>query len=208
MIGAISLFSATGSRVWRDLAPDPVAGRTPGNMAIWVAIFSEMSEFAIMFIVYFLAKVHFPDTFSDGPVRLNTLAGTINTLTLLSSSYFVAKSVKSVRMNRITTATRWLWLAVAAGGVYLLVKYWEYQWNIAQGIGIDTDLFFTIYYYLTFNHFLHVGWASGALLWGIWRLKSGHYRQDDHEGLETIASYWHMIDLAWIVMFPLLYVLH
>ena len=187
--------------------PEPTPGRIPGNMAIWVAIFSEMTEFALMFIIYFIAKVHYPETFALGQEKLNTLAGTLNTIVLLSSSFFVAKSVQSIRIDRIDLAVRWLWMAVAMGGLYLGIKYWEFNWNSAQGYEVDSDLFFTVYYYMTFNHFLHVGWGSGALLWGIYRLRSGAYSSQQHEGLETIASYWHMIDLAWIVIFPLLYVL-
>ncbi len=191
-----------------QVAPEPKAGRVPGNMAIWVAIFSEMSEFAMMFIIYFIAKVHNPEIFAAGSIKLNTLAGTLNTLTLLSSSYFVAKAVRSIRCDRPDLSIRWMWLAIGSGCIYLAIKYWEFQWNTAHGYGVDTDLFFTVYYYVTFNHFLHVGWGSGALLWGVYRLKSDAYNSSNHEGLESIASYWHMIDLAWIVIFPLLYVLH
>lgn len=208
MIGALTLVAPKLSVLWRNnRAPEPVAGRVPGNMAIWVAIFSEMSEFALMFIVYFIAKVHFLELFNEGPTQLNTTAGALNTIALLSSSYFVAKSVQSVRLNEIKAATRWLWLAILSGCCYLGVKYWEYMWNIKQGLDVDTNLFFTLYYYITFNHFLHVAWGSGALLWGIYRLKQGAYTADEHEGLETIASYWHMIDLVWIIIFPLLYIL-
>ncbi|MCG8427234.1 MAG: hypothetical protein MI754_07765, partial [Chromatiales bacterium] len=91
MISALTITPPLFKRIWQDRAPEPVVGRVPGNMAIWVAIFSEMSEFALMFIVCFLAKVHYPELFHTGPTKLNTLAGTLNTLALLSSSYFVAK---------------------------------------------------------------------------------------------------------------------
>ncbi|MFK5986998.1 MAG: cytochrome c oxidase subunit 3 family protein [Pseudomonadota bacterium] len=194
----------TENRIW---VQNPKSGRIPGNMAIWVAIYSEMSEFAIMFICIFLAKVHYPQVFAEGIEKVNTIAGMLNTLALLSSSYFVAKAVHSIRKDNVKKAIWWMWFSVASACLYLTIKYWEYHWNIAHGYTIDTDVFFTVYYYITFNHFLHVGWGGGALLWGIYRLKSGAYTSKDHEGLETIASYWHMIDLAWILIFPLLYVL-
>jgi len=192
------------SRTWTQ---NPNSGRIPGNFAIWVAIFSEMTEFAIMFVCIFLAKVHYPEVFAQGIDKVNTMAGMLNTLALLSSSYFVAKAVFSIRQAQVDKAIRWMWFSVASAGLYLIIKYWEYTWNLSQGYNIDTDVFFTVYYYITFNHFLHVGWGAGALLWGIYRLKTGAYSAEDHEGLETIASYWHMIDLAWILIFPLLYVL-
>jgi cytochrome c oxidase subunit 3 len=102
---------------------------------------------------------------------------------------------------------RWLWSAIGAGAIYLVTKYFEYEWNTAQGISVDTDLFFTVYYYTTFNHLLHVGWGSGAVLWALAGVKLGSIDRQNHQGLEAVASYWHMIDLAWIVIFPLLYVL-
>ncbi len=185
----------------------PKPNRIPGNGAVWVGIYAEMTEFALMFLVYFIAKVFHQEVFNEGPLQLNTLAGTLNTLALLTSSYCVAKAVACVRMSRITTAIRWLWGTIICAVFYLVVKTWEYYWNIEQGIEIETSLFFTVYYYMTFNHFLHVGWGGGAILWAIYRLKSGAYSADSHEGLEAIACYWHMIDLVWIIIFPLLYVL-
>ena len=189
------------------LRKENILDRLPGSGAIWVAILSEMTEFALMFIFFFLAKAHYPAVFAAGPGQLNTMAGMLNTLALLSSSFFVAKAVQNVKKNNIKLAIRWMWMSLVMGILYLIIKYWEYRWNIAQGYTVGTNAFFAGYYYLTFNHFLHVGWGSGALLWGVMRLKQGGYTADDHQGLESIASYWHMIDLAWIIIFPLLYVI-
>lgn len=179
----------------------------PGNFAIWAAILAEMSEFAVMFVVYFLAKVHNPEIFHQGPTRLNTNAGTANTLFMLTSSFFVVRSVMSVRVGQFRSASRWLWGAVVCGLLYLVIKYFEYQWNTAQGLDTQTNIFFGIYYYITFNHFLHVGWGSAGLVWVIYRINTGIYTKYEHEGLINMALYWHMIDLAWITIFPLLYVI-
>ena len=179
----------------------------PGNTAIWAAILAEMSEFAIMFMVYFLAKVHNPEVFKLGPEKLNTLAGTSNTLLMLTSSYFVVRAVIAMRDNNPKLSARWLWGAVFCGVLYLVIKYFEYEWNTAQGLSTETNIFYAVYYYVTFNHFLHVGWGSVAIVWVIYRLNTGIYTQDEHEGLVNIALYWHMIDLAWITIFPLLYVI-
>ena len=78
---------------------------------------------------------------------------------------------------------------------------------MSNQITLETNLFYGVYYYITFNHFLHVGWGSAAVVWVIFRVKSGAYSPDEHEGLLNIAVYWHMIDLAWITIFPLLYVI-
>lgn len=201
-----ALAGAGGDAKASALIPEP--NRIPGNQAIWVGIFAEMTEFGFMFIAFFVAKSYNLAVFEAGPAQLNTLAGVLNTLVLLSSSYFVAKAVVAIRMDRPDSSVRWLWLAIGAGCAYLLIKWWEYEWNTAHGISIDTNSFFAVYYYMTFNHILHVGWGTGAVLWALLRVRMGAYTPRNHEGLEAVASYWHMIDLAWIVMFPLLYVIH
>ncbi len=179
----------------------------PGSMAIWFAILAEMSEFAIMFIVYFLAKVHNPELFYEGPARLNTLAGTTNTLIMLTSSFFVVRAVMAIRNNKPKQSANWLWGAVACGIIYLIIKAFEYQWNASQGLATETNIFYGVYYYVTFNHFLHVGWGSAGLIWVIYRINTDIYTATEHEGLINMAIYWHMIDLAWITIFPLLYVI-
>jgi cytochrome c oxidase subunit III len=179
----------------------------PGNLAIWAAILAEMSEFAVMFIVYFLAKVHNPQVFSEGPLKLSTLAGTTNTLIMLTSSFFVVRAVMAMRENKPIACARWLWGAVISGILYLVIKYFEYQWNTTQGFETETNIFYGVYYYVTFNHFLHVGWGSAAIVWVIYQVNAGAYTAKEHDGLLNIAVYWHMIDLAWITIFPLLYVI-
>ncbi len=186
---------------------DRKSGHIPGNLAIWAAILAEMSEFAIMFIVYFLGKVHHPQVFAEGPLLLNTTAGTINTVVMLTSSFFVIRAVIAIREDKQDISARWLTGAAVLGGVYLVVKLVEYRWNTAHGLSTETNLFYGVYYYVTFNHFLHVGWGSAAIVWVIFRIKSGAYSPTEHEGLLNIAVYWHMIDLAWITIFPLLYVI-
>ncbi len=182
-------------------------GRIPGNKGIWVGIYCEMTEFALMFLVYFLAKAHFPSAFQEGPTRLATSAGTANTVFMLTSSYFVVRALHAVRGDRIRSAMRWLCLALLMGLSYLVVKFVEFQWYTAQGIRINTNAFFTVYYYLTLNHLVHVFWGSLGILWVLARTKMGAYSSKNYEGLEAFASYWHTIDLAWLIIFPLLYVL-
>lgn len=181
--------------------------KVPGSFAIWAAILAEMSEFAVMFIVYFIAKVHHPELFYEGPTKLNTMAGTANTLIMLTSSFFVVRGIISMRNNQSRASARWLWGAVVCGVLYLVIKAFEYQWNTAQGLDTETNIFYGVYYYVTFNHFLHVGWGTIGLMWVIYRINTHIYTQNEHEGLINMALYWHMIDLAWITIFPLLYVI-
>ena len=183
-------------------------GRIPGNFGIWVGIYCEMTEFALMFVVYLLARAHHPEAFAAGPARLSTLAGTVNTLFMVSSSYFVVRGMLAIREARPRVTLRWLALAFLCAAGYLVVKAIEFQYYGEQDITARTGIFFTVYYYLAFNHLVHVGWGSLGLLWVMARTAGGAYTPEDHDGLEAFASYWHTIDLAWLVIFPLAYVWH
>ena len=172
-----------------------------------MGIFSEMTEFALLFGVYFLAKVHHPEAFHAGPPQLSALAGMFNTIMMISGSYFVAKGVLAIRANRRDLCLRWLFGVMLTIVGYLVTKYFEFQWNFEHGINGRTSIFFTTYYYLTFTHMVHIVWGFLGLLWVIARTGSGAYSRENHEGLEAFASYWHATDLAWLIIFPLLYVL-
>ena len=184
-----------------------VANKTPGNIAVWILIYAELSEFALFFIIFLIAKVHHPDTFSTDPARLNTLAGMLNTIVLVTSSYFIAKAVAAIKLGDKKTCLKWLYLTLLAGATYCGIKGWEYFWNNANGIHSRTDLFYSFYYYLTFNHLLHVLIGMSTIFWVVLRTHFDAYSVSEYEGLESAALYWHMIDLAWIIIFPLVYVL-
>lgn len=185
----------------------PTEGAIPGNKGIWAGILSEMTEFALLFGVYFIARAHFPQEFSDGPLKLSLFAGTFNTVLMISGSYFVANAVLAIRQNRQQASVRWLFLVLIAACGYLITKAFEFRWNVSHGITGDTGIFFAVYYYLTFTHIVHVVWGIIGLLWVIVRTRSGDYSPQSHEGMEAFASYWHATDLVWLVIFPLLYLL-
>ena len=178
-----------------------------GNFAIWFLIIIEFTEFAFFFVVFLIGKSHYPDLFYQGPAQLNTIAGMINTLILITGSFFVARAVAAIKKDRRREVLLFLWLTFIMGALYCAVKMWEYQWNIQSGFDSSTNYFFGVYYYLTFNHFVHVLMAMAVILWVIIGMSLGHYTSRHHATLESAGLYWHMIDLVWIVIFPLLYVL-
>jgi len=180
---------------------------TPGSTAVWILIYAELTEFALFFIVFLIAKAFNPEIFAAGPSKLNTTAGVVNTLILLTSSFFIARAVAAMKYGNSKKCLHWLLLTVGAGALYCGIKLWEHQWNLDAGIATNTNLFFSLYYYLGFNHFLHVAIGSCAVLWAALNTHLNNYTKDDHEGLESVACYWHMIDLVWVIIFPLLYVL-
>jgi cytochrome c oxidase subunit 3 len=191
----------------QPVIPKLIPEDMPGGLAVWVLIFAELTEFALFFIIFLVAKAFNPEIFAQGPGQLHTLAGALNTIVLLTSSFFVARAIHSIKRNKLKYAQRWLWLTLLAGSCYVVIKLVEYQANEALGISSNSNLFFTIYYYLTFNHLLHVLMGMCTIGWVLMRSYFGAYDEQNHEGLEAAACYWHMVDLVWIIIFPLLYVL-
>jgi len=181
-------------------------GHIPGNKAIWVGIFAELTEFALMFLVYFVARAHHQEAFSAGSQELSTMAGTANTVIMLTSSYFVARAVWAIRRSQRRHCLQWLGAALVTGLGYPVVKFFEVRWNLAHGLN-GGNAFQMTYYYLTFNHLVHVSWGLLGLMWVMFRTQTGGYSANEHAGLVAFASYWHATDLIWLMIFPLFYLL-
>lgn len=192
-----------------ELAPPPEdpTRRIPGNKGIWVGITCEFVEFAVLFAVYFIARAHFPDAFHAGAQRLNIIAGTSITLLMITSSYCIACSVNAIRQAKHQAAVTWLITGLIIALGYPVAKVLEIDWNLAHGINGESGIFFTVYYYLTFNHLVHATWGILGILWVLARLLFHGYTADDYAGLEALASYWHATDIIWLVIFPFFYVL-
>ena len=188
-------------------AAPAAAGRIPGNKGIWVGICCEFVEFLVLFIVYFVARAHFPEAFEAGAERLSRTAGTVITLLMLTSSFCLACSVVTLRAGLRRQSIGWLIGALLVALGYPLAKYLEIRWNLAHGIDGDAGIFFTAYYYLTFNHLVHAVWGILGMLWVLARHLAGGYSAEEYSGLESLASYWHATDIIWLVIFPFFYVL-
>ena len=184
-----------------------MAVRLPGDLAIWVFILAEMAAFAVFFAVYAFARARNVELFDASQLTLDRRAGLINTLLLVTGGWFAASAVHAARSDRIAAAGRGLMLALACGAGFLAVKVAEYAEKIAAGISMSTNTFYLLYFSLTFFHFLHVilGMAILAIL--LFKLRQGAYGRHDVRGLETGTAYWHIVDLLWIVLFPLVYVM-
>jgi len=190
-----------------ETLPPDATRRVPGNTGIWVGITCEFVEFAVLFVVYFVARLHFPDAFRDGAEHLSRAAGTTITLLMVTSSYFIARSVNAIRSGRQRAALIWLSLGLLTALGYPLTKVLELQWNLAHGIDGGAGIFYTVYYYLTFNHLVHASWGIIGIVFVWIRLALNGYSAEDYAGLEALASYWHATDIIWLIIFPFFYVL-
>ncbi|MCW8886553.1 MAG: cytochrome c oxidase subunit 3 family protein [Motiliproteus sp.] len=183
-------------------------GRLPGDLAMWFFILAELTAFALLFSIYAVVRAKNPEMFAEGQAGLDIRAGLANTLALLSSSFFVACAVASVEAGRKGRACIELIAAISMGAFYVVVKLTEYSHSISLGYDITTNAFYQFYYLLTAFHFLHVVLGMLILIYITLRVHKGAYSDGNIQGMESGACYWHMVDLLWLVLFPLVYVLH
>jgi len=179
----------------------------PGEEGVWVFILGDMMIFSLFFCVYSYYRSLEPALYLQSQALLNQNFGAINTIFLLASSWFVVLAVHSVRGGEGHLAPRFIALAFLCGLAFAVVKVLEYSEKIGEGISLVTNEFFMYYFIFTGIHFLHVliGLAVLAFLWR--RARSGVHTKKERVFLESGASFWHMVDLLWIVLFPLLYLM-
>ncbi len=187
--------------------PDARQPYPPGDLAIWVFILAELAVFLVLFAAYAFARLKHLALFNEMQLTLDSRAGMLNTLLLITGSWCVARSVAAIQLDEKVKSARWLLFGILSGAGFLLVKVFEYSAKFAAGVNLATNTFYMFYLSLTFFHFMHVILGMVILL-AVWlKARRGGYSAADHHGLETGASYWHMVDLVWIVLFPLVYVM-
>lgn len=179
--------------------PRADANRLPGNPLIWVLILSEIAVFTAALAGFAVARLLDPGTFRAGAAALDPQAGSANTAILLTSGLLAARALDAARQGR-RNATR-LHLAAAGllGAGFIGIKIAEYVHKAGLGLTIDTDAFFTLYYLVTGFHLAHVAFGVGVLA------LVAAFPQEDN--VESGVAFWHMVDLIWVMVFPVFYLL-
>ncbi|MBR1168327.1 cytochrome c oxidase subunit 3 family protein [Bradyrhizobium liaoningense] len=169
----------------------------PGDPMIWVLIFSELVAFGLFLGAFSVARAIHPAVFEAGQAALNSNLAGLNTVVLVSSGWAAARATKAARAGERQVARSWIVGAIVLGGLFIAIKLAEYAEEIGGGVGLETSPFFTLYFLLTGFHLLHVG--LGIVILAV------VCRRAEISGIETGTAFWHMVDLVWIVMFPILY---
>jgi nitric oxide reductase NorE protein len=188
-------------------APSSSALRLPGDPDLWFFIVAELAMFGAFFVAYVVYRAAEVAIFDASQLELDRGLGALNTLLLLTSSWAFASAVAETRRNANARVPRYLAMALALGAAFVAVKGFEYFAKLSHGITITTNTFFMFYFALTGIHLLHV--VGGMVMLSVVCIKARHgaYHAGNTRGLETAASYWHMVDLLWIFLFALLYLL-
>ncbi len=191
----------------QDMADKGEPKLLPGDLAIWFFIFMELLVFGIFFVAYAVIRVQNVELFNQYQLTLNREIGAANTLLLITASYFVVRAVHAIRRDDVQRCVHWLYASLGCGAGFLLLKSVEYYDKFSAGISLGTNTFYMFYLSLTMFHFLHVILGMIILLAIALKARRGAYSATRHTGVETGASYWHMVDLVWIILFPLVYII-
>ena len=171
-----------------------------------VFLISESMLFVGLFVAYFAFRVVASSWPPEGTPDLELLLPGINTIILLSSSFVAHQADVSIKKkNDVAGVRKWFLITMAMGATFLVGQIYEYN---HLEFGLTTNLFASTFYVLTGFHGLHV--FVGLLLMGgvLWRSRRpGHYSDQSHFGIEAAEVYWHFVDVVWVILFTLLYLL-
>lgn len=179
----------------------------PGEVGIWIFILGDMVIFGLFFLVYVYYRGLDIELYRQSQLQLNQHYGALNTLLLLASSWFVVMGIEKARQGLGQKAAPFFASALACGLGFSAVKVVEYGEKLAADITITSNDFFMYYYIFTGLHFLHVVIGMGVLTFMILKTRAKHFQSNDMIMVESGASFWHLVDLLWIVLFPLLYLM-
>jgi nitric oxide reductase NorE protein len=181
--------------------------RLPGDGVVWLLVLAELLTFGLLFVSFAFARWREPDFFAQGQGALDLSTGALNTLLLVGASWCAAHAVQAFRRDHGPAGARWLMGALLGAVGFLVVKSHEFVGKIAAGFDWATNSFTMLYTLLTGFHFLHV--LVGAIVFALlgWKARRGAYGPQQLNGPESGAVFWHMVDLLWMVLFALVYVI-
>ena len=198
---------ATGSPAGgvRDDRNTDARNHVPGESSMWFFVIGDLLIFGVYFITYVYYRGQGQDLFLQSQARLNLDVGAINTIVLLTSSLFVALGTSAARSGKTSDSLRIFVIALMCGAAFPVLKLFEYVPEIRAGVTPGANLFFMFYFVMTGLHLCHVMLGLIILSFVIRNLRRS--ANPNLSFVETAATYWHMVDVLWLVLFALLYVM-
>ncbi len=188
-----------------------------GKLGMWIFLFTELFLFGGLFLVYAVFRAKYSEDFHAAATELNAFIGTLNTVFLLVSSMTVAMSLTAIQKDKKTLALFLVLITLFLAGLFMLNKYFEWSHKfhfklypgseVLKNLGHGQLLFFGLYYMMTGLHALHVLVGMVLLSINAFKIYSGKVSRIRYLLLENSALYWHLVDLIWIFIFPLLYLI-
>lgn len=206
-----------------------------GKQGTWLFMATEIMMFGGLFVGYFIYRSFSPDMYTVGGDTLNWKLGALNTLVLLISSFTMAQAVTDTMQGNNKKALLKVYITTACAFAFMVVKYFEYTGKISHGLfpglglwnpdlayigshvrdiglmdNLDTNhlrLFYVLYFCMTGLHGIHIIIGIGLMFWIMKRLKNNEFSPKYYTAVEGVGLYWHIVDIIWIFLFPLMYLI-
>lgn len=189
------------------------------KLGMWFFLLTEVLTFGGLFCAYAVYRAWYPEMFFNAHKALDVTMGTINTIVLITSSLTMALAIRSMQLsNRKQT----MWFLVATllfAATFLVIKYFEYTHKIHVGQlpgrfytftgieGTNPHVFFSVYFAMTGLHGIHVLGGMALIGWLIYKTRKGAFSAEYYTPIEMVGLFWHLVDLIWIFLFPLFYLI-
>jgi cytochrome c oxidase subunit 3 len=195
--------------------------RDASTLGMWIFLITEVMFFGGMFLAYSIYRTKFPEVFAVASTSLNVIIGAANTVVLLCSSFTMVMAVRASALRKQKALVGWLIFTLIFGITFLAVK--AYEWNEKFELhhvpgfanfhlnGVEqqgaAQIFFALYFCMTGLHALHMVVGVGILSWLVWASKKGQFTGGYMTPVDISGLYWHFVDIVWIFLFPLLYLI-
>jgi cytochrome c oxidase subunit 3 len=196
---------------------DPVQQHEASKLGMWIFIMTEILLFGGLFLAYTVFRTINTDMFHNAHKHLDLTLGTVNTIVLITSSVTMALAIRSMQVDRKDRTLLFLFATLALALAFLVIKYFEYSHKIHLGQlpgrfytytgieGTNPHIFFSIYFAMTGLHALHIIGGMTVITMMVVRTMKNHFSPKYYTPIELTGLYWHLVDLIWIYLFPLLY---
>lgn len=199
--------------------------RESAVLGMWVFLVTEVMFFGGLFAAYTIYRYLYPEAFHEGSSHMDVLLGTLNTGVLLTSSFTMVLAVHYSKLNNVVQLKRMLWITFLFGIGFLIIKSFEYHHKYEIGLMIgrlfnperwhehhmtvehprELHLFLCLYFFMTGLHAIHVIIGMGLMVWLVFLARKGRASGEFYMPVEVVGLYWHFVDLVWVFLFPLFY---
>jgi cytochrome c oxidase subunit 3 len=184
---------------------DPSVAFESAKLGVWTFLATEVLLFGALFTAYTIFRMKYPELFRVEHAKLDRVLGAVNTVVLITSSFTVVLGVDAIRRGKARLLEAYFGATILLAAVFLCVKYVEYAAKFHHGLYPRTNLFFSLYFMMTGLHGAHVLLGMTVLTYVIVLSRRGRLSADYYTPVEMSGLYWHFVDLVWIYLFPLLY---
>lgn len=194
-----------------------------GKLGMWAFMAQELLFFSGLFCALGYVHLMYPDMIKQVQPTMEWRLGATNSVVLMVSSLTMSLCVRSARLNQTSASIKYIIATMACGVLFLVFKVYEWWSHMSEGLypgkffdpdphlGITSGaahIFYGLYYVMTGIHGLHIVIGIGLMGWMLWRLTKSEFNSEHYVALENTSLFWHLVDIVWIFLFPLLYLAH